>query len=294
MKRRLIDRIHDRLWSVVTESLEKNQPLPSGASQENGGASVSGAMDWPMACAALNAGHWSTKDFRKSKAVRQVVETLGPVDGRYFAKLIRKWEPALLRDPKVREIDGWGDPIRWPAILLGTPQSFSPTTLRYLAQALWIKRQGYLPRHAEIVEIGVGYGGLAAMNARVSGAKTTFVDLPNVESTALRMLDDIGLGNCARLSDEKDTPPATFVISNYAFTELNGDLQEDYFHRYLKPSKHGMIISNASIFARSIEGRTNDELVAWFRAEGIPAEFEKSNEVLAPTDEMCGNAIIHW
>jgi hypothetical protein len=61
------------------------------------------------------------------------------------------------------------------------------------------------------------------------------------------------------------------VISNYAFSELNTELQNAYLEKYLKHAKHGMIISNASIFSRTIGGRTDDEIIAWLRNSGIPA-----------------------
>jgi hypothetical protein len=114
--------------------------------------------------------------------VRDVVETVGPVDGRFYAQKIREWGPEWLINEAVIEIDRWGNPIRWPKWLLGTSNSFSPTTLRYLATALWLKRTGYLVQKSNILEIGVGFGGLAAMNAIVSGAVTTLVDLPQVEA----------------------------------------------------------------------------------------------------------------
>ncbi|MEI6819644.1 MAG: hypothetical protein WCL19_08590 [Verrucomicrobiota bacterium] len=278
----------------MTESLEKNQPLPHGTNKESGGASVSGTMDWPMACAALHAGHWSTKDFRKSKAVRQVVETLGPVDGRYFAKLIQKWEPALLHDPKVREIDAWGDPIRWPGILLGTPQSFSPTTLRYLAHALWLRNEGFVQPGGMIFEIGVGYGGLAAMNAWVSRATTVLIDLDSVAQLATRQMRDLDLDKLSAIHSAADKLTDFCIISNYAFTELSCEAQEFYMSTIIQHAKRGVILSNASIFSDHIQGRSNEQMHDWFQTIGIEATIATEHQVLCPSDRVCQNSLIHW
>jgi len=232
--------------------------------------------------------------FRRCSAVRDIVETVGPVDGRFYAGRIRAWGPEWLTHPMIARIDTWGKPIRWPGWLLGTPRTFSPTTLRYLATALWLKRNGYLQEEAEVIEIGVGFGGLAAMNAMVSGAVTTLVDLPQVEQSALRMLNETGLGRYGRWSGEWNGTSVPLVISNYAFTELNATIQEYYFEKYLKHAAHGIIISNSGVFASTIGGRTDDELIARFRAGGLAAEMDTANDLLGPCDDMCGVGLIRW
>jgi hypothetical protein len=145
-----------------------------------------------------------------------------------------------------------------------------------------------------VVEIGVGFGGLAAMNALVSGAVITLVDLPEVANTAMRLLQDCGLGRHARIQQEPLHLQSSLAISNYAFTELNADLQAGYLEKYLKHARHGMIISNAAVFARTIGGRSDQELVEWLRKSGIPASMEQEHELLSPIDSVCGARLIHW
>lgn len=251
-------------------------------------------MPWVSVCANLADGKLATCNFRRNPAVRDIVETVGAVEGRFYAARIREWGSEWLADPEVEKIDSWGNPLRWPALLLGSPRAFSPTTLRYLATALWLKKNGYLSHGAGIVEIGVGFGGLAAMNALVSGSFTTLVDLPQVERCALRMLEETSLAGHAKSSAETPARPAALVISNYAFTELSASIQEEYLARYLKQADHGVIVSNSSIFSRSIEGRSDQELIAWFRSEGIPAKLETVNELLSPGDHLNGVTLIHW
>lgn len=262
--------------------------------EAGGGASVSGDMSWAKVCSALAGGSLQSNNYRRLVAVKQVVETVGVSDARFYAKRIKQWDRRWLKEEKVAKIDDWGNPMRCPRLLLGTSRSFSPTTLRYLATALWLKRSGKLPEGARIVEIGVGFGGLAAMNALVSGASTTLVDLPQVEKAASRMLSETGLAYCAESSDRFNSISIPIVISNYAFTELNRELQDTYLERYLKHSEHGMILSNAGVFADMIGGRSDDELVAWLRSSGIPATIESEHELLSSIDTLCGVRLIHW
>ncbi len=294
MKRRIWHRLHDRLWSEVGKALARPSECQQDTAESGVSTSVSDGMPWAGVCSAYANGNLGSHNFRRTAAVRDIVETVGAVEGRFYAARIREWGSEWLADPAVEKIDSWGNPIRWPARLLGSPRAFSPTTLRYLATALWLKKNGYFSHGAGIVEIGVGFGGLAAMNALVSGAFTTLVDLPQVERCALRMLEETGLAGHAQSSTGTPPQPAALVISNYAFTELCASIQDEYLTRYLKQADHGVIVSNSSIFSRSIQGRSDQELIAWFRSEGIPAKLETVNELLNPGDHLNGVTLIHW
>jgi hypothetical protein len=226
--------------------------------------------------------------------VNQVVETVGVTEARFYVRRIREWGGEWLGHPKVGILDDWGNPIRCPRLLLGTSRAFSPTTLRYLATALWLQRSGKLAAGSEITEIGVGFGGLAAMNALVSGVSTKLVDLPQVEQAALRMMSENGLAQFASPSARSGPSASPLVISNYAFTELSAPLQDEYLDRYLRHARHGIIVSNAAVFAASIGGRNDDDIVAWLRNAGIPAVIERENDLLSPIDELCRVSMIHW
>lgn len=294
MKRKLLDRIHDRSWRELGRILSRQRPLsPEGQSGDHA-SSVSGTMPWTAICRDFANGISGSDDFRRDSAVRDVVETVGPVDGRFYASRILEWGPAWLDDQTVLAFDDWGSPIRWPGFLLGLRRSFSPTTLRYLATALWLKRSGYVEQGGRIAEIGVGFGGLPAMNALVSGAMTTLIDLPEVEQAAMRAMTEIGLSDHVVSGSSDPVEAVNLMVSNYAFTELDGPTQQHYFDRYIKSAKHCVIISNSSIFASSIRGRTDDELMKWFQSEGLPAKIETSNELLSPGDHLCKVSMIHW
>lgn len=289
----LPDRIRDRLWQTTTKHLSVDTEIPTSKT-ELGESSVSGNMPWVDFCAAYADEEIDSKSFRRYRAVRNIVETACPTEARHYLGLIQQWGPEYLKDSNVISIDGWGDPIRCPGLVLGTSRPFSPTTLRYLATALWLKRGNKIPSGEKIVEIGVGFGGLAAMNQIVSQCPTVLVDLPQVEKAAARMLRETGLNPSAETSLNCDLPSIPLVISNYAFTELNRSLQDQLLEKYLRHAKHGMIVSNAAIFASKIGGRTDDELVTWLQDAGVPATSESNNELLTPIDDICQVRLIHW
>jgi hypothetical protein len=293
MNHGIVDRIRDRLWKTGTQCLSLN-PAVDLSRTHAGKSSVSGNLPWISFCAAYADGTINSDSFRRYRAVRDIVETACPTEARHYIKLIRKWGEGYLRDPKVIAIDGWGDPIRCPRFLLGTRRPFSPTTLRYLATALWLQRSGKISSGEKIVEIGVGFGGLVAMNRIVSQCQTVLVDLPQVEKAAARMLHETGLDLSAETSPDCDLSTIPMVVSNYAFTELNRSLQDQLLERYLRHAKHGLIVSNAAIFASKIGGRTDDELVSWLRNAGLPATCEADNELLTPIDHICGVRLICW
>lgn len=294
MKRPLIDRIHDRLWTLVGNAREIKKPVSLVGSIDYADASVSGTMDWPRACAALASGTWTSKNFRRTHAVRQVVETLGPVDGRHFAKWIRHNAPEYLRDKRVAAIDAWGDPIRWSGACLGTPHPFSPTTLRFLAHALWLKREGFIKEGGTVVEIGVGFGGLAAMNAIVSRATTIMIDLPPVIDAAMLQMNELGLGKFASIDHAKAADHDVFFISNYAFTELSRDMQDTYADQFIRHAHRGVILSNAAVFAGHMQSRDNNQIIDLLKAHGISAHEEKDSHILCPSDRYHGNSILRW
>lgn len=294
MKRPLIDRIHDRLWTITGNWLDIKRPLPSVECIAAVDGSISGTMDWPRACAALASGALTSKNFRRIHAVRQVVETLGPVDGRHFARWIRDSAPGYLTDKRVAAIDAWGDPIRWPAACLGTPRAFSPTTLRFLAHALWLKKEGFVKEGGTVVEIGVGFGGLAAMNAIVSNATTIMIDLPPVAVAAMLQMRELGLGNFASNDQSKATAGDVCFISNYAFTELSREMQDAYVDEFIRHADRGVILSNAAVFAQHMRSRDNNQIIELLTAHGINAKLESSSTVLCQSDIRFGNALVLW
>lgn len=294
MKRRPItDRLQDRLWTIRAQ--RKAVDMPSAPGDVSLAGSISGEMAWPLACTALADGVITSASFRRLRAVMEVVETLGPCDGRHHARLIRAAGCAeWLERPEVLALSSWGNPLLWPAVLLGTPHPMAPTSLRYLSHALWLRDEGMIVEKAHVAEIGVGYGGLVAMNALVSQASTTIVDLPDVQRAAMTMLAENSLAHVAAPAATESHTAFDCVISNYAFTELSTAWQDRMLKEFIAGSRHGMILSNARVFSQMIGGRSNGELLAALAQHGIEATCHADHPLLSPSDRACGSALIRW
>jgi hypothetical protein len=157
-----------------------------------------------------------------------------------------------------------------------------------------MERQGLFDENPTIIEIGVGFGGLAAMIHLVGGCGTYMVDLPEVEDCARKFLLQLGLPGAVVERNELEASPKRLVVSNYAFSELESRTQDRYLENHLIGADHGVIVSNSSVFAGTIGGRSDEQLVNWLRAAGIPARIEEVNELLSPGDSLCGVRMIRW
>lgn len=286
-----IDRFQDRMWREVGQRLERQYRVD--ITRLGAGSSISEATPWVDVCAALADGRTTSDGFRRLKAVRDIVETVGPVDGAHYAGYVAGVAPQWLDHPAVAEIDAWGKPIRCPGWILGTASAMSPTTLRYLATALWLQRVAGMETGCRIVEIGVGFGGLAAMNHLVSSATTVLVDLPEVAGAARRMHQETSLDAASTLPGA-DSGTTDWIISNYAFTELSATWQDRYIDSHLRHSRHGMILSNAELFSRNIGGRNDEALLDCLHRHGIRAWIDSENDLLSPGDHLCQVKIIRW
>jgi putative sugar O-methyltransferase len=124
--------------------------------------------------------------------------------------------------------------------------TFSPTTLRYIKVLSELSQLNLEDKN--IVEIGGGYGGqYTILRQYVKPKSYTFVDLPQVLKLQERYvkenkLDDITVNFYN--SNNLPTLNCDLVISNYAISECNAQIQDIYISKILKNSKHGYIIHN--------------------------------------------------
>lgn len=133
------------------------------------------------------------------------------------------------------------------------------------------------------------------MNFIIAKAQTTLVDLPEVERAAMMVLEENGLPGAASASAGFDVSSGIdCVISNYAFTELSVSLQDHFLDKYIAHASHGMILSNARVFSKSVGGRTDDAILDALIARGIHAQMDYDHPLLSPADIFCRCALIHW
>ena len=133
----------------------------------------------------------------------------------------------------------------------------SPSNLRYILHSLliltFIKNNNL--NQLDIIEIGGGYGGLALFMIRISKLfnvsinSYTIFDIPEVMALQKKYLDTLNVRNvyfCNLSSNNfKILKKNSFLISNYAFSEISMDLQKEYTEKVLNPYvSYGYVIWN--------------------------------------------------
>ena len=131
----------------------------------------------------------------------------------------------------------------------------SPSNLRYILHSLIILT--YMKEcnleTVDIIEIGGGYGGLCLFLYEISKLfnvkinSYSMFDLPEVKLLQKKYLETLNITNVNYESTDniQNLRPNSFLISNYALTEINENLRRDYIENVLKPyTSHGFICWN--------------------------------------------------
>ena len=167
----------------------------------------------------------------------------------------------------------------------------SPSDLRYILHALLVLEdmKKYNLREVDVIEIGGGYGGLCLFLHKLSPLYEIKInsygifDLPEASQLQKRYLRALGLEvNIFQLDgDMSGIHTGSFLISNYAFSEISKDLQEKYINQVINPyTKFGFLAWNTcdvyhfvdnSIIEKEIEypqtseGGSPNKFVRYFR-----------------------------
>jgi putative sugar O-methyltransferase len=196
---------------------------------------------WPDFCERAANDNTIFDTFKQADTTRttleHVSEKLGSI---YYDHILLNEKIKSLEKFKVNDRYGTPSKVEYPF------GSFSPTTLRYIKIVSDLSQLSL--EDMDIVEIGGGYGGQYTVLRQYAKPKSyTFVDLPRVLKLQKRYieknnLDDIELN----FYNSDNLPSRTYdlVISNYAISECDTDIQDIYISKIIKNSKHGYIIHN--------------------------------------------------
>lgn len=163
-----------------------------------------------------------------------------------YLDIIKEKYPILLNDHLVKEFKK-NDSI-------GSPKLF-PLEVGLSSGTIWryVKVMGDLMSlfgsldNLNIVEIGAGNGGQAAIISRVFQYKTyTMIDLEDVSLLQKKCCGDLGVPNCQFLTSKSDFSQLepNLVISNYAFSECPPVDKERYLREVLLRSPRGYLTMN--------------------------------------------------
>jgi hypothetical protein len=130
----------------------------------------------------------------------------------------------------------------------------SPSNLRYIFHSLLILTymKECMLNNIDVIEIGGGYGGLCfflnniASLFKITIKSYSLFDLQNPLLLQKKYLQNLNINvNCVELDNIQNINKNSFLISNYAFSELSLDIQKKYTIDVLNPyTSYGFLAWN--------------------------------------------------
>ncbi len=182
--------------------------------------------------------------FRRNPGYTTVLEHVSEAQGRNYLNLLSPAGRAFACIAEAAKNDAIGNPV---TMRLDSGLVISPTTLRYLKVADDIETLFGSLDGADVVEIGVGYGGQCRVLDSLFKIKSyTLVDLRPVLNLAAEFLAHFPLRTTVRFltMNELEARSYSFLLSNYAFTEIKRDVQEIYYRKAFEGTPRGYITYN--------------------------------------------------
>jgi hypothetical protein len=132
----------------------------------------------------------------------------------------------------------------------------SPSNLRYILHSFLVLSymKACMLKNVDIIEIGGGYGGLCFFLHKLAGLFEITIDsysIFDLEEPSLlqkKYLEGLGIVanmNFLHIDSVKNLKKNSFLVSNYAFSEISMDLQKRYTADVLNPyTSHGFLAWN--------------------------------------------------
>ena len=204
--------------------------------------SVSDNFAYSEVCKKAASDNNAFDTFKSNPDYTVILEHFFPEEGLEHFKAFRNNKLMLDNLEKFKINDKYGSPKKYNYSF----GEFSPTTLRYIKVLSDLSQLNLNDK--TIIEIGPGYGGQYVVLRQVfKPKKYIFIDLDPALQLVKKYvnrnaLDDIELDFIPIL----DVTPINcdLIISNYAISECNKNVQDIYLNFIINRSKHGYIIYN--------------------------------------------------
>jgi hypothetical protein len=231
---------------------------------------------------AVNDG-LAFSSFRRHPCYTPILEHVSPPVGLAYLKRIKQFPMPSTALKVAAENDFVGGP---KTITVENEIQISPTTLRYMNVACDIQFHFGDLENAKICEIGIGYGGQCRLLDVFHKIRSyTLVDIKPVLSLSERYLSHFPLRCKTQFltMNELGTDSFDLVISNYAFSELDIEIQKIYMSKVLTKSLSGYLIYN-QISPKEFRSMDREEIRRQVDGQILPEDV-----LTAP-----GNCLIIW
>lgn len=229
------------------------------------------------------------QNFRACAEYQKILEHVSFGLARQYLQRIESREPLekLISSELALKFMDIGSPPIFPFHTSAGKKELNPTFIRYAHVAKDLEERFGPLDDLVMGEIGVGFGGQAALFNEVNGLKKVFLfDLPEVNELAKWFLSQTSptlsistVDGRSPLSTEVD-----IVISNFAFSELKREIQESYLNKVIRRSKRGYMLWNR-LSETHLDGMTAESFVREIPKAQLEPEVPMSSE---------GNVLITW
>jgi len=242
-------------------------------------------ISYPSLCglAVKNSGIF--EKFRSSRVMIEALDHVSIEQGKgYISEILKytSWQDEFTRI--LVAIDRVGKPRKYSFRPYGT---FSPTLLRYLKVYTDLQKYFGSLQNFNVVEIGIGFAGQASVIGLLDKPLSyTLYDLPPVLELAQKFTKELSVPGNFTFIDGRNPKPSKpdLLISNYAFSELNRNVQDQYLKNVVLSSPRGYMTWNSLAFEH-LGGYSLAELIRTIPNSQIFPEIPNTSE---------SNVIIVW
>jgi len=196
--------------------------------------------------AALDANIF--ENFRRDSLYTPVLEHVDAKTGHEYLKILINNGYGVDEIFEIIEpLQSLGNPILHD---IGIGRPVSTTALRYLKIAMDIVRK-FGTDLGRIVEVGCGFGGQAIILSRIASIQHyTFIDMWQVNLLIQRFIGESDFDieyEIKTIRQASSNLDIDLAISNYAFSELDVQLQSICMRKFFLTSKHGYLTMNSGL-----------------------------------------------
>jgi len=225
----------------------------------NNQASISDTFKYKNFCKLAAENEYVFKNFKRYSEYTEILEHCNYQQGKLYSEWCLSSKNFTTEKLLIAKSNDFvGNPVIED---YGTPiGKISPSSLRYLKVLLELEILFGNLNGKNIVEIGVGYGGQCKLIKDTFKLNSyTLIDLEEPLLLCKKYLNDNNL-NYYTMNQLDNKTQYDLVISNYAFTECNRDVQLNYINSILKNSKNGYITYNNVSHLFDINSISKEEL----------------------------------